>query len=99
MDFFKVLDDSSSSMEQKALQLSTWDTDEIKFRNHISWLMEHIGSPQQNRLVFMAFAQSLMNVPSARTHFYFASYTLLRKLDEQKGNKKFLAKFRGTLGI
>jgi hypothetical protein len=99
MDFFKVLDDSSSSMEQKALRLSTWTTDEMIFRNHVTWLMSHVGNPKQTRLVFMALAQSLMNVPELRSHYYFVSYTILRKLDEERGDRAFLAKFRRTLGI
>jgi hypothetical protein len=93
MDFFKVLDADNNSWPNvfQAFKLSTNSTDEKEFQAHIYWLTSHLVSgtsrrdKKQNRLVFLAIAQSLMRISKySHDKYKFIAYTIIDKLKEVK---------------
>lgn len=93
MDFFKVLDSDTHSWPNpfQAFELSTNSTDEKEFQTHIYWLVSHLvqgtsrRDKKQNRLVFLAVAQSLMRIPKySHDKYRFIAYTIIDKLSESK---------------
>ena len=91
--FFAVLDEDTNRWpnEQQAYKLSIKTSDSKKFIEHLRWLMSYmVEKPKKtdresigNRLVFMAIAQSLMNV-SKNDWSYTISYQNMSRMIVQK---------------
>ena len=110
MDFFKVLDSGTHSWPDvfQAFELSTNSADEKEFQAHIYWLTSHLvpgtsrRDKKQNRLVFLAVAQSLMRISKySHDKYRFIAYTIIDKLEETKDAHigEFISDFKNIMKL